>query len=101
MQRSVLTATLSDDRAWAILIARTLLGVVFLIAGIYKTFLWGPLEHARLLFVEPYANTFLPVWGLWASGVTIPFLELIAGALVVVGLWTRPSLFVLGGILVF
>jgi hypothetical protein len=64
-------------------------------------FVIGPLEHARLFFVEPYAATYLPVWGLWVSGTVIPFLELLAGALVLVGLWRAPSLLVLGGILVF
>ena len=93
--------TPTSDRAWAILIARTLLGLVFFVAGVYKTFMWGPLEHARVLFVEPYAQTYLPVWGLWASGAVIPIIELVVGALVLVGLWTRPSLFVLGGILIF
>jgi len=89
------------DRAWAIFTARTILGIVFLIAGAYKVFLWGPLEHARVLFVVPYAQTFLPVWALWATGAVVPIIELLTGALVLVGLWTRPSLFVLGGILVF
>ena len=88
------------DRAWAVFTARAILGIVFFIAGVYKVFMWGPLEHARLLFVEPYATTFLPTWALWATGATVPLLELVAGALVLVGLWTRPSLFVLGGILV-
>jgi thiosulfate dehydrogenase [quinone] large subunit len=88
------------DRAWAIFTARTVLGVVFFIAGVYKVLMWGPLEHARELFVEPYSNTFLPVWSLWATGAAVPVLELVTGALVLVGLWTRPSLFVLGAILV-
>ena len=89
------------DRAWAILTARTILGVVFFIAGVYKVFMWGPLEHARSLFVEPYANTFLPVWALWATGAAVPVVELVSGFLVLIGLWTRPALFVLGAILVF
>ena len=90
----------STDRAWAIFVARTILGIVFLVAGVYKTFMWGPLEHARLLFVGPYAQTFLPVWSLWATGAAVPVLELMAGALVLVGLWTRPALVVLGAILI-
>jgi uncharacterized membrane protein YphA (DoxX/SURF4 family) len=96
-------AVLSDEdaRACAIFIVRTLLGLLFLTAGLNKVFVLGPLEHARLYFVEPYIATFLPVWGLWASGTVIPILELAAGALVLVGLWRRPSLLVLGGILVF
>lgn len=89
------------DRAWAIFTARTILGIVFFIAGVYKVFMWGPLEHARSLFVEPYANTFLPVWALWATGTAVPVIELITGFLVLIGLWTRPALFVLGAILVF
>ena len=88
------------DRAWAIFTARTILGVVFFIAGVYKVLMWGPLEHARDLFVEPYAKTFLPVWSLWATGAAVPVLELVTGGLVFVGLWTLPSLFVLGAILV-
>ena len=89
------------DRAWAVFTARSILGIVFFIGGIYKTFMWGPLEHARVLFIEPYSNTFLPIWALWASGAAIPVIELITGALVLVGLWTRPALWVLSAILVF
>jgi uncharacterized membrane protein YphA (DoxX/SURF4 family) len=92
--------TAEADRAWAIFTARTILGIVFFIAGVYKVFMWGPLEHARVLFVEPYTKTFLPVWSLWATGAVVPVVELITGGLVLVGLWVRPSLWVLGAILV-
>lgn len=93
--------TSETDRAWAIFTARSILGVVFFIAGVYKVFMFGPLEHARRMFVEPYAETFLPVWALWATGAAVPVIELLTGALVLVGLWIRPSLFILGAILVF
>jgi uncharacterized membrane protein YphA (DoxX/SURF4 family) len=92
--------TTASDRAWAILLARTVLGVVFFVAGFYKVFLWGPLEHARTFFTGPYADTFLPMWSLWLTGTTIPFVELIAGGLVLMGVWTRPALFALAGVLV-
>ena len=36
---------------------------------------------------------------LWAIGFTIPFVELIAGALVIVGLWTRGACVALGCVL--
>ena len=68
-------------------------------AGWWKVFKLGPLEHARKMFL-PYADTFLPVWSLWLTGVTIPFVELCAGALVIVGLRTREALLALGGVLV-
>ena len=92
--------TSASDRAWAIFIARTILGVVFFVAGVYKTFMWGPLEHARALFVGPYANTILPVWALWATGTVVPLVELVAGGLVLIGFWTRAGLLALTGVLI-
>ena len=69
-------------------------------AGEWKVFGLGPLEHARRLFVEPYAHTFLPAWSLWTTGTVVPFVELIAGALLLVGWRTREALLALGGVLV-
>jgi len=60
----------------------------------------GPVEHARRLFVEPYADTFLPIWSLWLTGIIIPIIELTAGALVILGMCTRPALLALGAVLV-
>jgi putative oxidoreductase len=93
--------TISDatSRTWAILFARVILGFIFFMAGVWKVFQLGPLEHARRLFVEPYAQTFLPRWSLWATGASVPVVELVAGALLLVGWHTRPALFALGGVL--
>ncbi len=87
-------------RTWAILIARLLLGLIFFMAGLWKVFTLGPLEHARRWFIGPYADTFLPVWALWATGTVVPVVELVAGGLLIVGLWTRHALLALGGVLV-
>jgi uncharacterized membrane protein YphA (DoxX/SURF4 family) len=89
-----------SNRSWAILIARLILGFIFFMAGQWKVFSLGPLEHARRLFVEPYAATFLPRWALWATGTVVPVVELIAGALLLVGFRTREALLALGGVLV-
>jgi len=86
------------DRSWALLFARLVLGLIFFMAGVYKVFQLRPLEHARKYFL-PYADTFLPVWSLWATGVVIPFVELIAGGLVILGLRTRQALVALGFVL--
>ena len=86
------------DRAWAILFARLVLGLIFFMAGVMKVFQLGPLNHARKYFL-PFADTFLPVWSLWAMGVVIPFVELIAGALVILGLRVREALVALGFVL--
>jgi len=88
------------DRSWAILIARLILAFIFFMAGTWKVFSLGPLEHARRLFVVPYAGTFLPRWALWATGTVVPFVELVAGALLLAGFLTRQALLALGSVLV-
>jgi uncharacterized membrane protein YphA (DoxX/SURF4 family) len=86
------------DRGWAILFARLVLGLIFFMAGVMKVFQLGPLNHARKYFL-PYSDTFLPIWSLWTMGVIIPFVELIAGALVILGLRVREALVALGFVL--
>ena len=98
IQRDLATPTTSIDRAWAILFVRLVLGLIFFMAGVMKVFQLGPLNHARKYFL-PYADTFLPVWSLWAMGVVIPFVELIAGAMVILGLRVRDALVALGFVL--
>ena len=88
------------SRSWAILIARVILGLIFFMAGLWKVFTLGPVGHARRWFVEPYSDTFLPMWSLWTVGTVVPFVEFVAGALLLVGLWTRPALLGLGGVLI-
>lgn len=87
-------------RAFAVLVARAILGLIFFMAGFWKVFQLGPLQHARRYFIEPYAESFLPGWSLWATGVTVPVVELVAGALLLVGWHTRPALYALGCVLV-
>jgi uncharacterized membrane protein YphA (DoxX/SURF4 family) len=88
-----------SQRSWAVLFARIVLGLIFFMAGCWKIFQLGPLEHARKYFL-PFADTFLPVWSLWPVGVTIPFVELLGGALLLIGLRVREALIALGGVLV-
>ena len=70
--------------ALALLLARCVLGLIFFMAGIYKVFTLTPIGHAEKFFL-PFADTFLPVWSLWAVGCTVPFVELFAGALYSLG----------------
>lgn len=97
-ERELSKPTVNIDRAWAILFARLVLGLIFFMAGVMKVFQLGALNHARKYFL-PFADTFLPVWSLWAVGVVIPFVELIAGALVILGLRVREALVALGFVL--
>jgi uncharacterized membrane protein YphA (DoxX/SURF4 family) len=84
---------------WAVFFARAVLGLIFFMAGCYKVFQLGPVGHVQRWFL-PYSDTFLPVWSLWAVGLAIPFVELLGGALVLVGWRTRAALLALGFVLV-
>ncbi len=88
----------STRRALAALFPRVVLGLIFFQAGLYKVFVQTPVGHAKQWFL-PFADTFLPVWSLWAMGVTIPFAELLGGFLVLVGLYTTAGLAMLGAVL--
>jgi uncharacterized membrane protein YphA (DoxX/SURF4 family) len=93
-------ASLLSGWSWAIFFVRWVLGLIFFMAGWWKCFDLGPLEHARRLFVEPFATTWIPAWLLWAFGTVIPPVELIAGALMCLGLRVRAAGIALGFILI-
>ncbi|MGH9368054.1 MAG: DoxX family membrane protein [Thermoanaerobaculia bacterium] len=86
--------------AWALFFTRAVLGWIFFMAGVWKVFTLTPAGHAYRYFVDPYADTFLPGWSLWAAGLAVPFVELLAGALMLVGWRVREASLGLGGVLV-
>ena len=86
-------------RPWAVLCARVVLGLIFGMAGYWKCFELTPAGHVRMYFL-PFADTWLPLWSLWAVGLTIPVVELVAGWLLVVGFRIRESLVALGLVLI-
>ncbi len=89
----------AGSRAWAILFARLVLGFIFFMAGVYKVFDLTPAGHVRKWFL-PYQDTFLPTWSLWTVGLAIPFVELAAGALLLIGWRVYEALLALGVVLV-
>ncbi len=88
-----------DNRAIALVVARVGLGLMFFMTAVFRIFQMGVAEHARQVFVEPYADTFLPVWSLWATGTAIPFMEFIGGGLMLVGFRVREAGMLLGAVL--
>jgi uncharacterized membrane protein YphA (DoxX/SURF4 family) len=90
---------MQSGRSWAIFFARGVLGLIFFMAGVYKVFTLTPVGHAHKWFVDPYADTFLPTWSLWATGLAIPFVELLGGALLLLGWRVREALIALGFVL--
>lgn len=90
----------AHGRVWAVFFSRQVLGFIFFMAGVFKVMQMGPLTHARTMFVEPYADTFLPIWALWLSGWLVPIVELAAGGLLIVGFRIRDALVAIGFVLV-
>jgi uncharacterized membrane protein YphA (DoxX/SURF4 family) len=88
-----------SSTSWALLFARLVLGFIFFMAGWHKVFVLTPAGHVEKWFL-PFRDTFLPVWSLWAVGLAIPFVELIAGALLLLGWRIREALLALGVVLV-
>ena len=88
--------------SWAIFTVRWVLGLIFFMAGWWKCFTLGPVAHARGFFLtEDFREgSWIPDWLLWATGTTIPIVELIAGALVCLGLFRHAAYIALGAILV-
>ena len=84
----------------AILLTRWVLGLIFMMAGYWKVFVLGAGTHAADFFVAPYADSWIPEWLLWASGVAIPFIELVAGAALLVGVGVDAACYALAAVLV-
>ena len=85
---------------WVALFTRVIVGLLFGMAGYSKVFIMTPAGHAEKYFTGPYADTWIPHWLLLVTGVTVPFVELIAGFLLVAGVFRLPSAIALGLVLV-
>ena len=81
-------------------IVRWILGLLFLMAGFWKVFVLTPAAHAQQFFVEGFSDSWIPTWLLQLFGYSIPFLELVAGLLICIGLRTREALIAVGLLLI-
>lgn len=89
----------TSQAAWASLFARGILGLLFFMAGWFKVFTLGPVGHAQRFFIQDFADSWISLWLLWSLGVSIPFVELAGGALLLVGFQVRRALIALGFLL--
>ena len=80
--------------AVAVFVPRTILGFVYLFAGIHKIVNVGTLEYGQAMATTDGAR-FLPAAVLTGVGTVVPFMEIALGVLVLIGLWSRPALRVL------
>ncbi len=85
---------------WAAFFARWVLGLIFFMAGWWKVFDLTPLGHAQRYFIGGFADTWIPLWLLWALGTVIPVVELVAGGLLCLGWRVREAAIALGSVLV-
>jgi len=92
--------TVLTARSWSVFFARVILGLLFLMSGWFKIFEMGVVNHALQMFVEAYADYWIPQWLLWVTGFVIPYLEVAAGLLLVIGLRTKTAALTVGFILV-
>ena len=90
------------NKNWSIVnfTVRWILGLLFLMAGYWKVFVLTPVAHAQSYFVEGFAETWIPVLLLNVLGYAIPYLELLAGILICIGLRTREALVAVGLLLI-
>ncbi len=91
---------MSDNWPIANFIVRWILGLLFLMAGFWKVFVLTPAGHAQQFFVEGFSDSWIPTWLLQLVGYSIPFLELVAGLLICIGLRTREALVAVGLLLI-
>jgi uncharacterized membrane protein YphA (DoxX/SURF4 family) len=84
----------------AVFMCRWILGLLFTMAGWWKVFDLGAAEHARQFFVDGFAESWIPVWLLWGLGVFIPYLEVVAGLLILAGFKLRWALTAVGLLLI-
>jgi len=78
-------------RAFGMLGLRQLLGIVFLMQGIGKVFVWGVPGMVQNYFVGKMGlDSYLPEFLLYGTAYFTSYMELIGGALLILGLWVRP-----------
>ena len=91
---------MSNNWPIVIFIVRWILGLLFLMVGYWKVFVMTPAIHTQQFFVDGFSDTWIPIWLLQLFGYSIPFLELVAGLLICIGLRTKEALIAVGLLLI-
>jgi len=85
----------NNARAAGIFFARTLLGIIFLMQGYGKIFTIGVVKLYGMFFKD-FETTFLPKWLIWGTAYYTSYIEMIGGLLLVIGLFRKYALYLLG-----
>lgn len=89
-----------SNAGFASMFSRWMLGLFVGMIGVFKVFVLTPQVHAQNFFIDGFKDHWIPDFLLWALGYTIPFVELVVGLLILVGIWVRYSTIVVGFLLV-
>ena len=84
----------SATRSFGMFFLRTLLGIIVLMQGWGKVFMWG-LPKVYDMWFKDFEKTFLPKWLIWGAAYYTSYVELIAGMLLIAGVFTRIALILL------
>jgi uncharacterized membrane protein YphA (DoxX/SURF4 family) len=83
------------SRAAAMLFARALLGIIFLMQGYGKVFTYT-VPKVYSMFFKDFEKTFLPRWIICGTAYYTSYIELICGFLLIIGLFRKYALYLLG-----
>ncbi|MBL4773957.1 MAG: DoxX family membrane protein [Alcanivoracaceae bacterium] len=67
--------------------------------GYQKVFIISAHNHAQQFFINGFKEYWIPEWLLWALGYAIPYIELLCGLMLLIGLFVRWNLIVIGFLL--
>jgi putative oxidoreductase len=83
------------SRAMAVLFTRALLGIIFMMQGFGKIFTYTVPTVYQKFFID-FEKTFLPKWLLLATAYYTSYVEWICGFLLIIGLFRKFTLLLLG-----
>lgn len=88
------------ERAWASFIARGLVGLMFVFAGADKVMTMGPAAYAERAAALSHMTFYFPGWAVYGVAFATGFVELLLGAMLVLGVRPRLAARALGGMMV-
>lgn len=78
---------------------RTSLALFVGMIGYQKVFVIGAYNHANNFFIQGFKEHWIPEWLLWALGYSIPFVELLCGLMLLIGIFVRFNTVTIGFLL--
>ena len=87
-----------ENRSFALFFLRTLLGLLFFMQGFGKVFKYG-VEGVYQSAFQSFEAGILPKWLLWSTAYFTSYVELIAGLLLILGLFRKEALYLLALVL--